>query len=601
MMILLSVMRNRVLLILFFLASFFFAGRNTPVFAFGNSSIYPAGWYSFLYTTSILPQLKTKQVNTVLAWPANSSVSTVKSYLDAAQANGIQVILSVVQMSDSEIQGLSSIANHAALAGWYIADEPEEAAYNSNAYNIVHQISAKPALIVHYDTGAFDRFTTDIQGLDYYPQSASMLYQSPSYWKQGVEWAKSHNKEFIAVPLGFGATETGGQQWNLGDYTEDQYRFHIMSAVALGADGIALWHTDPQDESLYNTNSRIQPIFDRVIQSINAVGPEMAATAPSVSGNTNRGVNDSRITITGATSSQLVYRYGATSSRQAILAVNLSSSSLNVTFKVSGATTGTVNVVMESGGTSRSLSMSNGSFSDSFSPYAVHAYVIGGSIVNPTPIPTSTPQPNVTPTSTPKPNPSPTPSNPVSVFEAEASINTLSGTSRILSCLPCSGDNRVGYIGGSPSNTLAFNKIILPSSGTKSVLIKYTNGLSQDLSAWFQVNNGPRETFVFPSTSGFDAIGDKAITLDFASGTNTITIGNDSADAPDIDAISVESAYLAPFPGDANLDGKVDDLDYIIWANNYGKSNTEWATGDFNDDLVTNDLDYVIWAKYYQP
>lgn len=54
-------------------------------------------------------------------------------------------------------------------------------------------------------------------------------------------------------------------------------------------------------------------------------------------------------------------------------------------------------------------------------------------------------------------------------------------------------------------------------------------------------------------------------------------------------------------PGDANKDGKVDDLDYLIWATNYGVSGTgaTWAKGNFNADTVIDDLDYLIWAKNY--
>lgn len=53
-------------------------------------------------------------------------------------------------------------------------------------------------------------------------------------------------------------------------------------------------------------------------------------------------------------------------------------------------------------------------------------------------------------------------------------------------------------------------------------------------------------------------------------------------------------------PGDANGDGRVDDLDYVVWARYYGATNaTGVAQGDFNADKRTDDLDYVIWAKNY--
>ncbi len=56
----------------------------------------------------------------------------------------------------------------------------------------------------------------------------------------------------------------------------------------------------------------------------------------------------------------------------------------------------------------------------------------------------------------------------------------------------------------------------------------------------------------------------------------------------------------APKPGDANGDGYVDDLDFAIWANNYGITNaTGPGQGDFNRDHRVDDLDYTIWANNY--
>ena len=46
-------------------------------------------------------------------------------------------------------------------------------------------------------------------------------------------------------------------------------------------------------------------------------------------------------------------------------------------------------------------------------------------------------------------------------------------------------------------------------------------------------------------------------------------------------------------PGDANFDGKVDGLDYLVWAENFGDDPADDPpgspeNGDFNDDGVVN-------------
>ena len=61
--------------------------------------------------------------------------------------------------------------------------------------------------------------------------------------------------------------------------------------------------------------------------------------------------------------------------------------------------------------------------------------------------------------------------------------------------------------------------------------------------------------------------------------------------------------YMPPaFEGDANGDGKVDGLDYIIWLNNYNQQATNGASaGDFNADGKVDGVDYIIWLNNYQP
>ena len=52
-------------------------------------------------------------------------------------------------------------------------------------------------------------------------------------------------------------------------------------------------------------------------------------------------------------------------------------------------------------------------------------------------------------------------------------------------------------------------------------------------------------------------------------------------------------------PGDANGDGAVTDADYTLWADNYGRSDADWAHGDFNGDSRVTDADYTLWADHY--
>jgi len=52
-------------------------------------------------------------------------------------------------------------------------------------------------------------------------------------------------------------------------------------------------------------------------------------------------------------------------------------------------------------------------------------------------------------------------------------------------------------------------------------------------------------------------------------------------------------------PGDANGDGRVDGVDYVIWLNHYNQNVSGANNGDFNNSGVVDGADYVIWLNNY--
>ena len=59
------------------------------------------------------------------------------------------------------------------------------------------------------------------------------------------------------------------------------------------------------------------------------------------------------------------------------------------------------------------------------------------------------------------------------------------------------------------------------------------------------------------------------------------------------------STSSATQPGDANADGHVNGVDYVIWLNHYGQNVTGVDKGDFNNNGVVDGVDYVIWLNNY--
>jgi hypothetical protein len=58
---------------------------------------------------------------------------------------------------------------------------------------------------------------------------------------------------------------------------------------------------------------------------------------------------------------------------------------------------------------------------------------------------------------------------------------------------------------------------------------------------------------------------------------------------------------MAGRPGDANGDGNVDGVDYVIWLNHYNQSTTSGSSvGDYNSDGNVDGVDYVVWLNNYE-
>jgi hypothetical protein len=53
------------------------------------------------------------------------------------------------------------------------------------------------------------------------------------------------------------------------------------------------------------------------------------------------------------------------------------------------------------------------------------------------------------------------------------------------------------------------------------------------------------------------------------------------------------------FAGDANLDGRVNAIDFNILASNFGSTNPRWDAGDFNYDGVIDNLDFTLMAMNF--
>ncbi len=121
--------------------------------------------------------------------------------------------------------------------------------------------------------------------------------------------------------------------------------------------------------------------------------------------------------------------------------------------------------------------------------------------------------------------------------EAESTANTRTGAARVVACAACSGGKKVGYIGNGAANSLTFNGIGVPSAGTYNLTLSYL--LSGTRSFFVSVNGGPDQRVTL-TNNNWAVPADTTIPVRLNAGANTIKVHNDTAYAPDLDAITVK-------------------------------------------------------------
>jgi alpha-galactosidase len=122
----------------------------------------------------------------------------------------------------------------------------------------------------------------------------------------------------------------------------------------------------------------------------------------------------------------------------------------------------------------------------------------------------------------------------------EAEVATLGGTVIGEFSNYSSGLGKAGNIGGGAANSVTFSNVTVPSTGTYQLEIDYqTSGVR----SYFMSVNGGAETELDLNGSTFSDPVPTVIPVQLHAGTNTISFGNASGYAPDLDRIVVAPSY----------------------------------------------------------
>jgi hypothetical protein len=121
-------------------------------------------------------------------------------------------------------------------------------------------------------------------------------------------------------------------------------------------------------------------------------------------------------------------------------------------------------------------------------------------------------------------------------YEAEGPANTLSGGASVVDCSGCSDGKKVGSLGG---GAVAVNNVIAPKDGTYLMKLDYVDA---DSSRVIDITVGGTTIQVpLPGTNDNDWSTARSLTVPIAlkAGSNTLTFGNPTDNAPDIDKATV--------------------------------------------------------------
>ena len=130
------------------------------------------------------------------------------------------------------------------------------------------------------------------------------------------------------------------------------------------------------------------------------------------------------------------------------------------------------------------------------------------------------------------------------LYEAESGSNTRTG-STVADCPGCSGTDKVGDLGN--GNTVRFNGVTAASAGQHLVTVGYLSADARDLTV--SVNGATPTLIDLESSGGWNIVGTATVAVTLTSGANTLTFGNASGYAPDIDRIVISRPYEAEAAG----------------------------------------------------
>lgn len=167
------------------------------------------------------------------------------------------------------------------------------------------------------------------------------------------------------------------------------------------------------------------------------------------------------------------------------------------------------------------------------------------------------------------------------VYEAESSVNALTGETRTRAVPEASGGLVVGFVGNGGANSLQFNNITVPASGTYRVTISHIS--TDTRTAELYVNGKLYTKLSLAPSGGWSTVRTSIVYVDLNAGANTLKFSNSTADmyTPDFDKLEVSALPIAyEIAGGKPATATSEGLSFPATNGNDGSMDTRWSASD---------------------
>ena len=349
--------------------------RNQPQltmpFTIGFNQIdeFPLGVYDRIDRPEHTAEIKNMGFNLVMPYTnpyAKKDFPTIRTYLDAANAVGLKVVLEPFRESikQREFAAITEFVNefkdHPAVAAWYSYDEP---AFNNisvglleDVYQLIKAEDSIHPVILDFSIRRADKLTRYINSFDIYQVNQYPLQKTSNTLQvlKPVRREITNAAELINdVPFWFVVQSFENKKWRLPNLAEQKYQ--VYSALLNGANGIFFYayHRAPLEWQ----NSVVRPL----VAELKTYLPTLEA------GSLNGKINSDRNNL------QLALYPENTGDRYILVAINHQANKVDANINLDSDIT-LSSVVSEQN--NLTVNGEQNSFTDSFEPFEVKIYTL---------------------------------------------------------------------------------------------------------------------------------------------------------------------------------------------------------------------------------